>query len=114
MKFLQLNLYHCQPAYDLLRQSVVGMHIDLILLSEPYKIGGGAYWTTELRNKAAIWTCCPKFPQLENPYFSNGFFRATVSSITTIAAICLPESMIKTFRASPIVLGLMTEVSLNK
>ena len=92
MRCLQLNLNHCQAAHDLLKQSVLEKQIDVALLSEPYKIVEGANWTCDSRNKAAIWKCNPNSPQLENPYPSNGFVRATISDVN-IYSCYLPPSI---------------------
>ena len=56
MRFLQLNLNHCEAAQDLFWQSTQENNIDVAILSDQYRdIEGTRSWLRDSTGKAALW-----------------------------------------------------------
>lgn len=90
MRFLQLNLNHCEAAQDLLTQTVRDMKIDVAIISEPYRrFDIGARWVTDSPAKAGIWACGNHalFDSIENV---SGFVRAKTAGIYVYSCYAPP------------------------
>ncbi|CAB0030847.1 unnamed protein product, partial [Trichogramma brassicae] len=56
MRFLQLNLNHCETAQDLLRQTVRNRRIDVAIVCDQYRNLDPPYtWLADTNKQAAIW-----------------------------------------------------------
>lgn len=56
MRFLQLNLNHCEVAQDLLWQTLRERKIDVAILCEPYmNVGSPNNWIVDVTGKAVVW-----------------------------------------------------------
>jgi len=46
MKFLQININHCEVAQSLLEQNVIEKNVDMTLISEQYRNTNSEEWVT--------------------------------------------------------------------
>jgi len=56
MKFLQINLNHCEVDQSLLEQNVIEKNVDMALISEQYRNKNSGEWVTNNSKKPAIWS----------------------------------------------------------
>lgn len=76
MRFLQLNLNHCEAAQELLTQTTREMNADVAILSEPYKQKEQDVWAKNNSGNATIWTCGRKPYNILSRSSYTGFARA--------------------------------------
>lgn len=97
MRFLQLNLNHCEAAQCLLRQSVMERKVDVALLSEPYKVEENPAWRNDATKTASIWVANGKMPK-QSATNKEGFVRANISDIAVYSCYIAPRHGIDEFR----------------
>lgn len=97
MRFLQLNLNHCEAAQDLIEQTVRESRTDVAILSEPYRCLNRAQWEADRTGKAAIWTCgkCNFEERMEKS--ETGFVRAKVNGVHVYSCYAPPSLKIEEF-----------------
>lgn len=97
MRFIQVNINHCEAAQCLLRQTVVESKIDVALLSEPYETLESPTWVNDATKTASIWVVDGKIPT--NSLTSmTGFVRTNISGITIYSCYIAPRYSIDEFR----------------
>lgn len=81
MRFLQINLNHCEVAQDLLMQTVREEDIDVVIISEQYRNRLDPSWRADTTGSAAIWACgsCPIQETMKTP--AEYFVRAKVNGV---------------------------------
>lgn len=57
MRFLQINLNHCEAAQDLLYQEVKELDIDVAIIAEPYRVPANGAWISDKQKWSAIFIC---------------------------------------------------------
>ena len=57
MRLIQINLFHCKAAQDLLVQRVKEEDIEVAIISEHYRVPRNSTWITDGSGTAAIWIC---------------------------------------------------------
>jgi len=92
MKFLQINLNHCEVAQSLLEQNVIEKNVDMALISEQYRNKNSGEWVTNNTNKSAIWSCGNPRRQISKKKYGNRFTRAHVNGIAFYSCF-LPPSL---------------------
>lgn len=98
MRFIQLNLNHCEAAQCLLRQSVMENKVDVALLSEPYKIEENTAWRYDATKTASIWLASGKVPR-QSASNREGFVRVNISDISVYSCYIAPRHSIEEFRS---------------
>ncbi|KAI8122631.1 hypothetical protein CVS40_6567 [Lucilia cuprina] len=93
MRFLQLNLNHCEAAQCLLRQSVIETNVDVALISEPYKIEESPSWRSDATKTASMWVANVKMPNNSLTSMS-GFVRAKISNIAVYTCYFAPRHIL--------------------
>lgn len=97
MRFLQLNVNHCEAAQCLLRQTIAELKIDVALLSEPYEIMESPSWANDTTMTASIWAANGTI--LKNSLTSaTGFVRTNLNGITIYSCYIAPRYSIDEFR----------------
>jgi len=66
MQLIQLNLNHCRPAQDLLKQTVRELGSEVAILSEPYRVESSSDWVTDRTGEAALWLCGVSVPPMRD------------------------------------------------
>lgn len=100
MRFLQLNLNHCEAAQDLCWQTVSELDIDVALLSEQYRdVEGSCCWMTDLTGRAAIWVKRGHFVQEVQPTKRKGFVWLKVGNIFVCSVYAPPSDSQVEFEA---------------
>ena len=93
MRFLQLNLNHCEAAQDLLWQAIYERHIDVAVLCEQYKnMNEPATWMSDKTGRAAIWVCRRYFVQEIQPNQTDGFVWVKVNDIYICSVYVQPSA----------------------
>jgi len=92
MKFLQINLNHCEVAQSLLEQNVIEKNVDMALISEQYRNKNSGEWVTNKSKKSAIWSCGNPKRQISKKKCGNCFARAHVNGIAFYSCY-LPPSL---------------------
>jgi len=93
MRFIQLNLNHCEAAQDLLWQTIQECNIDIAILSEQYKNLDSDAWVSDSACHAALFSC-GRFPLQERMECPNaGFVWAKINDIY-IYSCYLPPSLL--------------------
>lgn len=54
LKFLQINLNHCRAAQDLMLQTEREHHMDMTLITEPYRVPTDSMWISNENDTACI------------------------------------------------------------
>lgn len=98
MRFLQLNLNHCEAAQELLKESVRELNIDIAILSEPYIGNTTTSWASDTSGTSAIWSVSGQI--LRNAMTTQcGFVRATVCGIVIYSFYIPPRYDIEEFKS---------------
>ncbi|XP_073821308.1 uncharacterized protein [Musca autumnalis] len=96
MKFIQLNLNHCEAAQDLLKQTVRELEVDLAIISEPYKNISSANWLCDKSGTTSIWSLNKPIQNALNS--ATGFVRATFAGLTVYSCYIPPRHDIEDYR----------------
>lgn len=96
VRCIQINLNHCEAAQDLLKQTVIEQKVDMVLISEPYKIPvSDANWAEDKTKRAAIWTCgTMPFERKENRQ-QEGFVYAKVKGVHFYSCYAPPSARLE-------------------
>jgi len=92
MKFLQINLSHCEVAQSLLEQNIIEKNVDMTLISKQYRNNNSGEWVTNNSEKSAIWSCGNPRRQISKKKCRNCVARAHVNSIAFYSCY-LPPSL---------------------
>lgn len=90
MRVIQLNLNHCEAAQDLLAQTVRERNVDVVLISEPYRISQNGAWISDTSKKSAIWSCGTIAYQNMDTSFT-GFVRAELNGVNFYSCYAPPS-----------------------
>jgi len=91
MKFLQINLNHCEVARSLLEQSVIEKNVDKALISEQYRNNNFEEWVANNNKKSAIWSCGSPRRHISRKKGENFFARAHVNGIAFYSCYLPPS-----------------------
>lgn len=97
MRILQLNLYYCEAAQDLLSQTVQELKVDVAILCEQYKDLEEPWWTRDGSGRAAIWACGKSAIQENCKRRRAGFVWAKVDGIYIYSCYASPNASIVEF-----------------
>ena len=98
MRFLQLNLNHCEAAQCLLKKTVIELKVDVVLLSEQYKNDDSLAWFSDTTGSAAIWSLTGQ-PLKESKTIQNGgFAKANICGIAVYSCYIPPRYTIDEFK----------------
>lgn len=93
MRFLQLNLNHCEVAQDLLEQTVRESSIDIAIISEQYRNKDATQqWLNDRSSRAAIWVSAKNHVQ-ERPHHQSELFTWAKVSGVYIFSVYAPPSL---------------------
>ncbi|KAH8351776.1 hypothetical protein KR084_006533, partial [Drosophila pseudotakahashii] len=92
MKFLQINLNHCEVGQLLMEQNVIEENVDIALISEKYRNKNSGEWLANNNKKSAIWSCGNPKLQISRKKSGNCFARAHVNDIAFYSCY-LPPSL---------------------
>ena len=98
MKFLQLNLNHCEAAQDLLWQTLYERNIDVAILCEQYKdIDSSQNWMKDTTGKVATWVCKNHHIQEIPATIREGYVWARVEDVYICSVYAAPSLSIDEF-----------------
>ena len=80
MKLIRINLKHCEVPQDLLTQRVREQNIDIVIISEPYRVPRNNTWISDKSTTAAIWIC-GSLPFQEVYKRETGFVMARIKGV---------------------------------
>ncbi|XP_046869046.1 uncharacterized protein LOC124461572 [Drosophila willistoni] len=78
VKFMQINLNHYEAAHDMLKQTTREQNIDVVIVSEPYRLHGGNNTTCSTQRKAAILLSSVRPLQMSQTRAFAHFVRAKI------------------------------------
>ena len=96
MKFIQLNLNHCEAAQDILMQTLNEYRIHIAIISEQYT-PRTQNWIADSSNKAAIWISSMLAPQ-EVMTTEVGYVRMKVNGINIYSCYMPPSWSLDQFK----------------
>lgn len=90
-QILQINLNRCRLAQDLLVQNACQLGVDLVIISEPYRVL--PEWMGDTTGDAAIWIIGFKgrFASLAPSVSAEGIATATVGNTVVVSCYCRPS-----------------------
>lgn len=97
LRFLQLNLNHCEAAQSLLAQTIRENNIDVALISEQYKTISSNKWVQDKTGKAAVWVCGSIALERKQSCMQEGFAYAQINKIHLYSCYAPPSLPIDEF-----------------
>lgn len=90
IRVIQINLNHCEVAYDLLKQTAKTTKADVVLISDPYNPEKGNNWVHDKAKLASIWICGTHAFQSSSEQHT-GFVRAKINGINFYSCYAPPR-----------------------
>ncbi|KAH8366822.1 hypothetical protein KR084_012537 [Drosophila pseudotakahashii] len=91
MKFLQINLNHCEVAQLLLEQNVIEENVDIALISEQYRNKNSGEWLANNSKNVQYGAAEIRSFRLAEKKNGNGFARAHVNGIAFYSCYLPPS-----------------------
>ncbi|XP_068148291.1 uncharacterized protein [Drosophila tropicalis] len=91
IRFLQLNLNHCEAAQDLLLQTLVEQKSDVAVVSAPYRIRPSGNSVCSGSSKAAIIVCSTHIPPLTKVKAARHYIRGCIGKIFVYSCYFSPS-----------------------
>lgn len=96
LKVLQANVNHCAGAQDLLVQSLAQWHINVAVISEPYRISDRSDWVGDSTNSVAIVTNTCDTP-VTSSISKNGCVGIRIGAICIVGVYFSPNRTLAEF-----------------
>ncbi|XP_078051351.1 uncharacterized protein LOC144477500, partial [Augochlora pura] len=99
LTILQINLHRCKLAQDLMTQYVIANEINIVVISEPYRVLDT--WYGDLKNDAAIWitrTTMEKTCNIQNFFKDLGIVAVEVNEIKIFSCYISPNITMSEFQ----------------
>ncbi|XP_076384054.1 uncharacterized protein LOC117221530 [Megalopta genalis] len=98
LNVLQINLNHCRLAHDLLQQNAVDWEIDVVIISEPWRILSDWFGTGD--GRAAIWIterAARRLTPVQLLASADGYVAVRISDITVVSCYYSPNIRLGAF-----------------